>query len=518
MLKKIHYSDKFKENHYLLYSCAFVILALITTLLAINSSLIVNARASMNDFLNRIMFSFSGTLYQLYWLFSAAVVLYGFMALGWFRILTKISTVILFLALGGVVRGTAQVGFIKDLHDMLHVFLLPAYEAGYILFTALWGIVYPLCLATFSLFEWFFNLPVINVLFSIACWIIDFALTANLPAKEDFLYWMGYLDRQGNFSAIPYKLSIALQGNTFGSYFNIMDYSVQRFFDFFTYFVIMYLFVEVFFKVALFCTTFINHGIRNYFTFDNHDEIFLENNPNVLEVLYRSKRRHPFKMPWRISIRESRAAYMNAFVTSRTSIYIDSKLVEENKGVLAHELGHVVHGDSIHSRVNYAFYIAVFVVLTDSAIGLLQLWVSNILFFIIGCCVGTLFLWSISILLSVSNIVSAVFFMFSGKWSEFMADMYAVSLGYGWELLGFFCDPDAKFSEIILGKVPGFERRKFSDAFSDPHPSTKNRALYLKLCCTVLSLIPFTSYHKAKKSGAYRGNVKESVEMVNSGE
>ena len=221
----------------------------------------------------------------------------------------------------------------------------------------------------------------------------------------------------------------------------------------------------------------------NYFTIDNEDMEELERNPNVQEVLNRSKRRHPFKMPWHISIRQSASAFRNAYVTSRKSVYIDPDYINENKGVLAHELGHVVHGDSIAARVANTFYLSVFVSLFASCVSLFRTWTDNILFFLIGCFVSGLVITSLSITLSVANIATAVLFMFTGKWKEFMADMYAVYLGYGNDLIAFF-------------ERDKYERRSPKEAFFDPHPAARTRVFYLKLATGLLEIIPGTTYWK----------------------
>ena len=226
----------------------------------------------------------------------------------------------------------------------------------------------------------------------------------------------------------------------------------------------------------------------NYFTIDNEDMEELERNPNVQEVLNRSKRRHPFKMPWRISIRQSASAFRNAYVTSRKSVYIDPDYINENKGVLAHELGHVVHGDSIAARVTNTFYLSVFVSLFATCVSLFRTWTDNILFFLIGCFIGGLVLTSISITLSVANIATSVLFMFTGKWKEFMADMYAVYLGYGNDLIAFF-------------ERDSYERRSLKEVFFDPHPSAEVRVIYLKLATGVLEMIPGTTYWKQVREG-----------------
>lgn len=493
MLKKIHYTGKINEHGgyevrmqflYLLYSVVcvtggIVVLAMILSRYGVFAGI----HNGVATFCQYVLVSARGTLYQLYWLLSAAVVLYGFAVLGWFRIMTKITTVLLFLVLRDAVEGIGELAFMKNVHDAIHVFLIPAYEAGYILTAMLVKILWPLISIFVNFFENLFSIQP----FPIITWILNHTIS-DIPSSYEFHLALDYIRADGALSSVKNSLAFALSGNGYGLLYSNMNWMMTDFFDFLTYFLIMYVLVDAFFRVSLFFSSCIQHGLMNYFTIDNEDMEELERNPNVQEVLNRSKRRHPFKMPWRISIRQSASAFRNAYVTSRKSVYIDPDYINENKGVLAHELGHVVHGDSIAARVANTFYLSVFVSLFATCVSLFRTWTDNILFFLIGCFIGGLLLTSISITLSVANIATSVLFMFTGKWKEFMADMYAVYLGYGNDLIAFF-------------ERDNYERRSLKEAFFDPHPSAEVRVIYLKMATGVLEMIPGTTYWKQMREG-----------------
>ena len=69
-----------------------------------------------------------------------------------------------------------------------------------------------------------------------------------------------------------------------------------------------------------------------------------------------------------------------------------------------------------------------------------------------------------------------------------MADMYAVYLGYGNDLIAFF-------------ERDNYERRSLKEAFFDPHPSAEVRVIYLKMATGVLEMIPGTTYWKQVREG-----------------
>ena len=168
--------------------------------------------------------------------------------------------------------------------------------------------------------------------------------------------------------------------------------------------------------------------------------------------------------------------------------------------VAAHELGHVVHADSLDTRIKYTFYLSCMVALLGTLISLIRTAFSNPLFFIIGVLAGGFVLFSLSLALSAANIITFVMNAFSGKWQEFRADMYAVSLGYGVELMEFFGCDGWSFG-AILSANDTFDRRTLMGAISDPHPSEKHRCLYLCVATGFLAHIPFTRYWRMRREG-----------------
>lgn len=502
MLKQVHYNKaglgtSSADSKCTLVTAVWILLGLFAIIAFFKGAIYSSVIGGVEAFCRYVQDSAGGLLYQLFWISSACVALYGFVVLGWFRIMTRITNVLLFIVLHEYVESIASIGLVRSLHDTMYTMLIPFYEAGCSMFTALFNIVFPLCYLVFFLILRFLSLPVIGLLFSIGCWFVESFIT-RLPDSMDIYRVMLDLRNYGELGKIPGRLeNVFTEG--WGYNFEFMPGFLQDFFDFFTYFIIMYICVGAFFKVCLFFSCYIQHGLSKYFTIDNDEAEELSRDENVMEVLHRSRRRHPFKMPLKISIRLSDSAFQNAFVTTRRSIYIDPKLTI-NKGILAHELGHVVHGDSIDNRVKNTFYLSLYVALFLALISGLKVMFDNILFFAIGLVVGGIVLSFFAFMIAVSNIMSSFFFCFSGKWEEIKADLYAVRLGYGYHLMHFFGDPDESFTDILFNRKRSYERRKAKVAFFDPHPSEKNRMLYIKLAVVILSHIPFTRYWRMKRS------------------
>lgn len=510
MRKRIHYTEKELDEdavvtRYAVRTIGYIALAVMAVTLIIQWAVPAGLGEGVASFLRFSLVTTQDFFYQAYWMLSALIALYGFLCLGWFRQLTRITTVLLFIAMMEAVAGTGSIGFIRNIHDAIHQFLIPFYEAGFIIFTLLFHIVYPLCVLVAHALAVFFSLPVIGWVFSAVCWIVDHTLT-SLPSFDTILDVMSRLDAEGSFSGLAGRVMYAMDGGSWGAYLKILPDYVSSFFDDFTYFLIMFAFVGVFYKVTLFFTCYIWHGLDKYFTSDNEDDERLSKDPDVMEVLHRSRRHHPFKMPVMVSIRYTEEL-RNALTTSRKSIYIDPDFKESDhgKGILAHELGHMVNGDALESRIKYTFYISVFVSVLGTIINALSTMLSNPLFFVLGCLIAGLALTSISLTLSVANVVAAGLFLFSGKWQEFRADMYAVVLGYGEDLLEFFGGEDPSYRDIMRMDT----ERTFKQTFTDPHPSEKIRCLYLKTAVVVLAHIPFTSYWRRAREKKLYGEVGE---------
>lgn len=504
--KSLHYTNEdfevrnLSSSNQAYISLLFITLGVCAVVLFFESDIAVTIQEGLDTFYTFLLVSVPVAIYKTLWILSAVLVLYGFVCLGWFRVMTRITTVLTFIVMFGVINDVSQIGILKTIHDAIHTFLIPAYESGYIIFSTLFAIVYPLCYLAALAVRGFFSLPVINIIFRITCWIVE-TIFGSLPSFNTIVSYMEDIARNGRLSNFMNSMDIAFNSGKWGAYLGRLPRYMDGFFDTMTYFIIMFVITGAFIRVVQFTQCFIFHGLSNYFTQDNENDEKMEDDEALMEVIHRSKRRHPFKMPNRISIRISPiAAHANAFVTSRKAVYIDPDILEDNKGVLAHELGHVVHADSLDTRIKYTFYFSCMVALLGTLISLIRTAFSNPLFFIIGVLAGGFVLFSLSLALSAANIITFLMNAFSGKWQEFRADMYAVSLGYGVELMEFFGCDGWSFG-AILSANDTFDRRTLMGAISDPHPSEKHRCLYLCATTRFLSYIPFTRYWRMRREG-----------------
>ena len=156
MLKQVHYNKaglgtSSADSKCTLVSAVWILLGLFAIIAFFKGAIYSSVIGGVEAFCRYVQDSAGGLLYQLFWISSACVALYGFVVLGWFRIMTRITNVLLFIVLHEYVESIASIGLVRSLHDTMYTMLIPFYEAGCIMFTALFNIVFPLCDLVFFL-------------------------------------------------------------------------------------------------------------------------------------------------------------------------------------------------------------------------------------------------------------------------------------------------------------------------------------------------------------------------------
>jgi len=164
----------------------------------------------------------------------------------------------------------------------------------------------------------------------------------------------------------------------------------------------------------------------------------------LLEELYQEAKKAGLELEQRPELYIADQPFPNAFALGRKTVAVTTGLLksttdEELKGVLAHELGHLFHGDSARSAaamvLNFAGNVATWMILAVTVV---------IGFFgraadrsgIFGLAVGALvvclrlFVWVCGKLLDLG-------FRVVGRKEEFRADEYAFQIGAGAGLLSF---------------------------------------------------------------------------------
>ena len=142
--------------------------------------------------------------------------------------------------------------------------------------------------------------------------------------------------------------------------------------------------------------------------------------------------------------------------------------IEVAQGVIAHELGHYYHYDTVASlicnvainTVIFPLMIVTFIARILSYIPLLGIAAGlyGLLITVFGAITGIIF-----------NLINLIFYWIDGKWAERRADMFSVDLGFGFG------------NYLFLSKYTvGFSMRALVSGFLDVHPGIRSRCRYIR--------------------------------------
>ncbi|PQL20308.1 peptidase M48 [Veillonella denticariosi JCM 15641] len=176
---------------------------------------------------------------------------------------------------------------------------------------------------------------------------------------------------------------------------------------------------------------------------------------------------------------------INAFASGINHITVHTRalqILDERQlvGVLAHELGHLRHRDTIYLTITYAMnrlgqLILNLVILLNVALNVFMIIpILNILVRILQL----VFLAMIAAVKYVLLIPQYITYYFDSRRREYAADAYAVSIGLGRELrdgLVYLGILSAEIAVLDNGQVCDCERRGFFSRFFITHPKTINR-------------------------------------------
>lgn len=197
----------------------------------------------------------------------------------------------------------------------------------------------------------------------------------------------------------------------------------------------------------------------------------------IFEEVYEEAKAQKPSLNSRIQLFISESMCVNAFAIGRKTIAVTRGAIctfdaEQLKGILAHEFGHMAHGDTkallIHVIGNGIFSIVL------SAMELCRKTVQFILgifsaknilvacVFFINWLIGILIDICIFIFLYMGNIIIA----FNSRQSEYYADAFAFSIGYGEEL---------KNALYTLAKVSLSGKPSWKERLLSSHPYTRAR-------------------------------------------
>jgi len=176
------------------------------------------------------------------------------------------------------------------------------------------------------------------------------------------------------------------------------------------------------------------------------------------------------------------AMYVNAFAIGRKTVAVTRGAMEtftrdELKGVLAHELGHMIYG---HTK-------ALLLTVIGNILFSIIVWVLRLLLYILELAsvilaafnfIGWIFKFMTMVTRIVFNIFVFVFInagqlilAFNSQMNEFQADKFAFDTGYGKEQIS---------ALYLLQKISMNAKVKWSEKLKASHPHTANRIQYLE--------------------------------------
>ena len=197
--------------------------------------------------------------------------------------------------------------------------------------------------------------------------------------------------------------------------------------------------------------------------------------PMFEEVYQNAKEVNP-KLNDNIQLYIMDAMYVNAFAIGRKTIAltrgaIETFTAEELKGILAHELGHIIHGHTkaLLLSVIGNFFFSVIVWFFRAILYIVQLICSvvansgiSIVFTVIAFIVRIVFEASVFVFINVSQIILAL----NSRANEIQADTFAYDVGYGRELTS---------GLYLLQKISMGTKLRLSERMKASHPHTAHR-------------------------------------------
>ena len=165
--------------------------------------------------------------------------------------------------------------------------------------------------------------------------------------------------------------------------------------------------------------------------------------------------------------------YVNAFAIGRKTVAVTRGALEtfsreELKGVLAHELGHISHGDTIGLLLNVVGngIFSVLIIFARLILFIVQLVISTIEENFVFCIVFQFFRFMLEVFVLVFILIGEIILAINSRNNEYNADRFAGEMGYTEEL----CSALYLLQKISLpSKTPIIER------FRASHPNTANR-------------------------------------------
>ena len=176
------------------------------------------------------------------------------------------------------------------------------------------------------------------------------------------------------------------------------------------------------------------------------------------------------------------AMYVNAFAMGRKTIAVTQGAIntfteDELKGVLAHELGHIIHGHTkaLLLSVIGNFFFSVIVWVLKLLLNIIQLFsnigarfnVIGIIFAVITFITRILFDVSVLVFINLSQIILAL----NSRANEIQADTFAYEIGYGKELIS---------GMYVLQKISMNTRLKLTEKLKASHPHIADRIKHLE--------------------------------------
>lgn len=198
----------------------------------------------------------------------------------------------------------------------------------------------------------------------------------------------------------------------------------------------------------------------------------------IFEEVYENAKIEDLRLRDDIQIFVTDAMYVNAFAVGKKTIAVTRGAIEtfsseELRGVLAHEFGHIAHGDTIALLLNVVGngLFSIMIVGVRIVIWFLQLLISpfeeNFVFFI----VFQYLRFMMEIFIMAFMLLGQIILSLNGRRNEYNADKFASDIGYNEELTS---------ALYILQKISLPARIPLLERIRASHPNTANRIARLE--------------------------------------
>lgn len=198
----------------------------------------------------------------------------------------------------------------------------------------------------------------------------------------------------------------------------------------------------------------------------------------IFEEVYENAKIEDLRLRDDIQIFVTDAMYVNAFAVGKKTIAVTRGAIEtfsseELRGVLAHEFGHIAHGDTIALLLNVVGngLFSIMIVVVRIVIWFLQLLISsfeeNFVFFI----VFQYLRFMMEIFIMAFMLLGQIILSLNGRRNEYNADKFASDIGYNEELTS---------ALYILQKISLPARIPLLERIRASHPNTANRIARLE--------------------------------------